>query len=356
MIKRFYILLLAIVASVGVFADNYTLVTDASTLADGNEIIITNVDVTYALSTDQQARNRSVTAVFPSEDIIVPDEGVQIVTLEATGANFMLKVGDNAYLYAQSDSYNRLLTADATEAGDNGKFAISIAANGIASVTAQGNNSHNDMRYYPGAQYISCYTLDDSVEPGLKIFKKEATPEELAAEVVDLINAIGTVEYTDECKAKIEAARAAYDALSTADKALVTNYSTLTAAEAAWAALPLGKWDSGDCEVILSQGGIMTVSKKAGEGNGAMDNYAKNSAQPWKDYRADVKSLVIESGVTELGSYAFYGLTYLEGDMVIPEGVTALHENTFYGNYKLTSVTLPSTTTLLGDTMLSMVA
>lgn len=177
-----------------------------------------------------------------------------------------------------------------------------------------------------------------------------AAPVPAYEAVMNLIDAIpATIEKTDACKNAIEAARAAYDALSTADKALVTNYSTLTAAEAAWAALPLGKWDSGDCEVILSQGGIMTVSKKAGEGNGAMDNYAKNSEQPWKDYRANVNSLVIESGVTELGSYAFYGLTYLEGDMVIPEGVTALHENTFYGNYKLTSVTLPSTTTLLGD-------
>ncbi len=177
-----------------------------------------------------------------------------------------------------------------------------------------------------------------------------AAPVPAYEAVMNLIDAIpATIEKTDACKNAIEAARAAYDALSTADKALVTNYSTLTAAEAAWAALPLGKWDSGDCEVILSQGGIMTVSKKAGEGNGAMDNYAKNSEQPWKDYRANVNSLVIESGVTELGSYAFYGLTKIEGDMVIPEGVTALHENTFYGNNKLTSVTLPSTTTLLGD-------
>ena len=55
--------------------------------------------------------------------------------------------------------------------------------------------------------------------------------------VVALINAIGEVAYTDEYKAKIDAARTAYDALTDAQKALVgNNYSTLTASESAFAA------------------------------------------------------------------------------------------------------------------------
>ena len=57
------------------------------------------------------------------------------------------------------------------------------------------------------------------------------------AVVESLINEIGTVYYAAESKAKIDAARAAYDALSAGDKASVTNYTTLTAAEAAYASL-----------------------------------------------------------------------------------------------------------------------
>ena len=53
-----------------------------------------------------------------------------------------------------------------------------------------------------------------------------------AADAVDvLIDAIGTVEYTDASKGRIDAAREAYDALTADQKALVTNYSTLTTAE-----------------------------------------------------------------------------------------------------------------------------
>ena len=56
--------------------------------------------------------------------------------------------------------------------------------------------------------------------------------------VIDLINAIpNPVAYNDECKEAIDAARAAYDALNADQKALVSNYSTLTDAEDAYAAL-----------------------------------------------------------------------------------------------------------------------
>ena len=55
--------------------------------------------------------------------------------------------------------------------------------------------------------------------------------------VIAYINAIGEVEYTQACKDKIDAARTLYDSLDTADQTLVTNYETLTDAEAAYAAL-----------------------------------------------------------------------------------------------------------------------
>lgn len=58
-----------------------------------------------------------------------------------------------------------------------------------------------------------------------------------ADEVIDLINAIGKVNHGS--KNAIEAAREAYDALSDAQKALVTNYQTLVDAEKAYDKLPV---------------------------------------------------------------------------------------------------------------------
>jgi hypothetical protein len=52
---------------------------------------------------------------------------------------------------------------------------------------------------------------------------------------INSINGIGNVEYTQESKDKIDAARETYDALTEEQKALVTNYSTLTHDEEVYA-------------------------------------------------------------------------------------------------------------------------
>ena len=73
--------------------------------------------------------------------------------------------------------------------------------------------------------------------------KKEAEQEEIdkaaAQEVIKLINDIGGVEsVTGSSGPKIRKARAAYDALTDAQKKYVTNYDVLVACEEAFAAIP----------------------------------------------------------------------------------------------------------------------
>ena len=76
-----------------------------------------------------------------------------------------------------------------------------------------------------------------------------ATQEVTVDDVITLINEIGNVEYTDECKAKIDAARASYEKLDESTKALVTNYQTLLNAET--------KYEE------LKQAAIVVADKKA---------------------------------------------------------------------------------------------
>ena len=72
-----------------------------------------------------------------------------------------------------------------------------------------------------------------------KLTAAEAALADLtAADAVDAkIDAIGTVAATSACKAKIDAARAAYDALTAAQKALVKDYDDLQDAERLYALL-----------------------------------------------------------------------------------------------------------------------
>ena len=88
-------------------------------------------------------------------------------------------------------------------------------------------------------ELVTNYEILTAAEASLKALQdaadKAAADQAAADAVTEKIAAIGTV--TLDSKTTIEAARAAYDALTDAQKALVTNYETLTAAEKALANL-----------------------------------------------------------------------------------------------------------------------
>ena len=77
------------------------------------------------------------------------------------------------------------------------------------------------------------------IELEVEYYTDEEVNQMTADEVIAKINAIGTVEYTDACKALIDAAREAYDALTDAQKALVSEETLkiLTDAEEEYAQL-----------------------------------------------------------------------------------------------------------------------
>ena len=86
-------------------------------------------------------------------------------------------------------------------------------------------------------------------------------------------------------------------------------------------------------------------------GTGVMDNYndpASYAGAPWYRYRDSIKSVVIESGVTSIGSYAFYGCRNMTS-VTIPEGVPAIGYMVFSDCTNLTSITLPLSITEIGD-------
>ena len=139
--------------------NRYELVTDASTLAADDKIIIVNADADQALSTTQNTNNRAATNDFTVNDdnTLTPGTAVQIITLEKEGTNYLFNVGDGEYLYAASKSSNWLRTTSTVN--DNAKATISISS-GDATITFQGSNTRNTMRYNPnnGSPIFSCYS------------------------------------------------------------------------------------------------------------------------------------------------------------------------------------------------------
>ncbi len=159
--------------------DSYKLVTDAITLAAGDEILIAYVDELDAamiLSTTQNTNNRAAVEATLNEDGTLPfTDGAQVITLEQDGDNFLFNVG-NGYLYAASSSKNYLKTE--TGSDDNAKATIEIN-DGVATITFQGTNTRNVIRYNPntgnGNPLFSCYASSSEVGSLPSIYRKVIT-------------------------------------------------------------------------------------------------------------------------------------------------------------------------------------
>ncbi len=166
----------------------WTLVENVNELEDGMQVVIANSSHTYAISTTQANNNRPAAAITSSgNNITINSADVQIITLVASGDNWRLKVGNDQYLYAASNSSNHLKTESLSTVGDNGKFAISISSDYEASITAQGANSRNKLCYNPNTSnnnpIFTCYGTIASTYEAPAIYKRYVSDGKSDAEI-----------------------------------------------------------------------------------------------------------------------------------------------------------------------------
>ena len=83
-------------------------------------------------------------------------------------------------------------------------------------------------------------------------------------------------------------------------------------------------------------------------GAGDMRDFRSVSNVPWNTYKGSAEALVIESGVTSVGAYAFARFTALKS-AAIPEGVTKIGISGFDSCNALESVTLPDSLKSIGE-------
>lgn len=180
-LKLVSVLVLVLTLSVGnVLADTYALVTDVSTLASGDDIILVNDGGTYAMSTTQNRNNRGATSVKVTDNKITPSAYVQVITLGTKTINYVtywtLQPGSGNYLYAASSSKNYLRTQ--TQNDNNGAWAISLNASNQATIEAKGLNSNKYLNWNSGSTIFSCY---GSTSNNVKIYKKEVAAYTITA-------------------------------------------------------------------------------------------------------------------------------------------------------------------------------
>ncbi len=105
----------------------------------------------------------------------------------------------------------------------------------------------------------------------------------------------------------------------------------------------------------LDADGVLTIT-----GAGPMADYSQHASDncaPWRTYANDIKKVVVQKGVTAIGSYAFASLERVIS-VTLPEGVTSIGSSAFencglmaYGG--LGAVTLPEGLTTIGSSAFS---
>lgn len=155
----------------------WTLVTAASDLSIGDEIIIATADGDIALSTTQNKNNRGVADITKSSDgtelTTNPGDDVQIFTIEegySTGS-YAFSTGSQYIYCASSGSGNYLRTQNAIDA--NASWTISISSTGETTIRSKSSSTRNKLMYNENNNLFSCYS---GGQKDVVIFKNSTIP------------------------------------------------------------------------------------------------------------------------------------------------------------------------------------
>lgn len=146
---------------------DFMLVTDVKQLKEGDKVYIVAADDNIAMGTQNDGNYRNYVEIAKQNN--------RVVILNATPVEFTVgKDGDNftfndgtGYLYASSSEKNYLNTE--VDLDDNGKWAITIDAEGVASIIAQGTNTNKNLKWNNSSPRFSCYK---SGQKAVSIYKR----------------------------------------------------------------------------------------------------------------------------------------------------------------------------------------
>ncbi len=186
----------------------YKLVTDVADLMVGDKIIVvgknTTENKTYALNKTQNTNNRGQVEITVDSNTVKAmenDENIEQIEIEAgsVAGTFAFKT-DEGYLYAASSDKNYLKSQNTLS--DNGSWNVEIAESGVATVKAQGDETHNWLRYNQSSDVFACYA---SGQQDIYIYRMQYSAEvegdrpvdELKAFMGDMTEASLKLTYTE---------------------------------------------------------------------------------------------------------------------------------------------------------------
>ena len=137
--------------------DTWEKITSTAQLTAGTYLIGNTESTAVMGSAGSSNNNFKQVGATASGNAITPASGYNAVILGGSAGAWTLQLaGNDEYLYAASSSDN-VLRSRAGNDDKNSEWAIEIA-DGAATVTAQGSNTRNMLRYNTASKLFSCYS------------------------------------------------------------------------------------------------------------------------------------------------------------------------------------------------------
>ena len=167
--------------------DTFVLVTDASELQAGDEVLVVSKDGTYALGAQQSSYRKEVSVNATGGVIADPGEAT-VLTLELGSAigTWSFRTG-NAYL-ASTSSGNNLTEVASKNANASWKVTVSSSA---TLIQAQAGGSKL-LKHNPSAHRFSCYKNSSTNVDNVVLYRKGSVPTSVEDDPLTAYDAYGS--------------------------------------------------------------------------------------------------------------------------------------------------------------------
>ncbi len=167
--------------------DTFVLVTDASELQVGDEVLVVSKDGTYALGA-QQSNYRKEVSVNATGGVIADPGEATVLTLELGSAigTWSFRTG-NAYL-ASTSSGNNLTEVASKNANASWKVTVSSSA---TLIQAQAGGSKL-LKHNPSAHRFSCYKNSSTNVENVVLYRKGSVPASVEDDPLTAYDAYGS--------------------------------------------------------------------------------------------------------------------------------------------------------------------
>ena len=167
--------------------DTFVLVTDASELQVGDEVLVVSKDGTYALGAQQSSYRKEVSVNATGGVIADPGEAT-VLTLELGNAigTWSFRTG-NAYL-ASTSSGNNLTEVASKNANASWKVTVSSSA---TLIQAQAGGSKL-LKHNPSAHRFSCYKNSSTNVDNVVLYRKGSVPTSVEDDPLTAYDAYGS--------------------------------------------------------------------------------------------------------------------------------------------------------------------